>query len=318
MCRLLGYCSRGEAALADLIGDEGLCDLTALSALHSDGWGMAWYTDGEPVIRKSPLRADDEPEYDKLARQPLSDLGLLHLRWATPGLGISDSDSHPFRYGPYVLAHNGAIHPQDRLDELLPPDWRGHPGSSTDSERYFLLIMSRLAAAGGDMLAAIAAAAASIERRFSPNSLNAILLSPAKLYAISWHDPAKVPEAQLRLRGYGDQPDKIASYFDLAYRASADAVVVASSGWPQPGWTPLPNRHVLVADRATRQVQVLPLAGALSPGQVGGAVAAAVPLPAVPPMAVPPMAVPPVAVPSWPATATAGSCRTGKFTERAM
>src|SRR5712691_1622439 len=171
MCRLLGYCSRGEAALADLIGDEGLCDLTALSALHSDGWGMAWYTCGEPVIRKSPLRADDEPEYDKLARQPLSDLGLLHLRWATPGMGISEGDSHPFRYGPYVLAHNGAIHPQDRLDELLPPDWRHPPANTTDSERYFLLIMSRLAA-GGDMIAAIAAAAASIERRFSPNSLN--------------------------------------------------------------------------------------------------------------------------------------------------
>ena len=80
MCRLLGYCSRGEAALADLIGDEGLCDLTALSALHSDGWGMAWYDGGEPVIRKSPLRADDEPEYDKLARQCAAE-GVDHTRY---------------------------------------------------------------------------------------------------------------------------------------------------------------------------------------------------------------------------------------------
>jgi predicted glutamine amidotransferase len=270
MCRLLGYCSRREAALADLVGEESFYDLTALSALHSDGWGMAWYSGGEPVFRKSPLRADEEPEFDKLARQPLSDLGLLHLRWATPGLGVSERNSHPFRYGPYVLAHNGAIHPQDRLDQLLPPDWERRLGGTTDSERYFLLIMSRLAAAGGDadggdMVAAIAAAAASIERRFSPNSLNAILLSPAKLYAVNWHDPAKVPDAQLRQRGYGDRPDEIATYFDLAYRASADAMVVASSGWPQPGWIPLPNRHVLVADRATLDVQVLPLQDALSP-----------------------------------------------------
>jgi predicted glutamine amidotransferase len=296
MCRLLGYCSRGEAALADLIGEEAFYNLTALSALHSDGWGMAWYSGGEPVFRKSPLRADEEPEFDKLARQPLSDLGLLHLRWATPGLGINEGNSHPFRYGPYVLAHNGAIHPQDRLGQLLPPDWERRLGGTTDSERYFLLIMSRLAAAGADaagedeggnaagedeggnaagedaaggnaagqdMVAAIAAATASIERRFSPNSLNAILLSPATLYAINWHDPAKVPDAQLRQRGYGHRPDEIATYFDLAYRASGDAMVVASSGWPQPGWTPLPNRHVLVADRATLDVQVLPLGDAL-------------------------------------------------------
>jgi predicted glutamine amidotransferase len=259
MCRLLGYCSDDEVALADLIGDEGLGGFTALSALHSDGWGMAWYENGEPVVRKSPMRADGEPEYDKLARQPLGDLGLLHLRWATPGLGINDRNSHPFRYGPYVLAHNGAIHPQDALPELLPPNWERQLGGTTDSERYFLLIMSRLAPHDGDMVAAIADAAADIERRFSPNSLNAILLSPDKLYAVNWHDPAKVPDAQLRLRGYGDRPDEIATYFDLAYRAGSDAVVVASSGWPQPGWTALPNRHVLVAERASRATQVLPL-----------------------------------------------------------
>ena len=44
--------------------------------------------------------------------------------------------------------------------------------------------------------------AADIDRRFSPNSLNAILLAPDKLYAINWHDPARVPEAELRRRGF--------------------------------------------------------------------------------------------------------------------
>ncbi len=259
MCRLLGYCSRGEVPVAHLMGDEGFHDFTALSALHGDGWGMAWYEAGQPQIRKSPLCAEGAPEFDKLAQQPLGDLGLLHLRWATPGLGISDSNCHPFRYGPYVLAHNGAIHPQHRLPELLPPEWERQLAGSTDSERYFLGIMSRLAAHDGDMAAAIASTAAGIERMFSPNSLNAILLSPEKLYAISWHDPAKVPEAQLRLRGYGDRPDEIAAYFDLAYRVTDDAIVVASSGWPQPGWTPLPNRHLLVADRSTLRTSVLPL-----------------------------------------------------------
>jgi predicted glutamine amidotransferase len=272
VCRLLGYCSRDRASLAGLIGDEGLRDFTALSALHSDGWGMAWYDEAEPEIRKSLGRADSEPQYARLAHQPLGDLGLVHLRWATPGLPVSDRNTHPFRYGSYVLAHNGAIHPQARLGEMLPPEWGRRLGGTTDSERYFLQLMWRLEERGGDMVAAIADTAADIDRRFEPNSLNAILLSPEKLYAISWYHPDKVPDEQLRLRGYGDRPDEIAAYFHLAYRATADAVVVASSGWPMPGWTPLPRGHVLVTDRATLRTSVLaipPRAGLPVPRDCG-------------------------------------------------
>ena len=260
MCRLLGYCARDEAAVADLIGEEGLDALIALSELHADGWGAAWYEGSgpEPVIRKSPLRAD-EPEFDKLARQPLSDLGLMHLRWATPGLAVNDLNTHPFRYGRYAFAHNGAVHPQERLGEILPRAWEAQAAGTTESERYLLLIMSRLQANGSDMVTAIAGAAAQIERQFAPNSLNAILLSPRYLYGISWHDRDKVPAARLRQRGYENRPDEIACYFDLAYQATGDAVVLASSGWRQEGWTQLPNRHVLVVERSTLTTRILPL-----------------------------------------------------------
>jgi len=257
MCRLLGYCSSREASLEDLIGADGLREFTGLCALHGDGWGMAWYEGAEPVVRKSPIRADSAPEYDKLAREPLADLGLVHLRWATPGLGVNELNSHPFRHGQYMFAHNGAIHPQNRLPEMLPEQWELQLAGTTDSERYFLLIMSRLASHGGDMVAAIAEAAADIDSRFEPNSLNAILLTPDRLYSISWHHGDRVPEAKLRASGY-DQPE-VAAYFDLAYLATDSAVVVASSNWPQPGWTPLPNRHVLVTDRRTLDSRVLPL-----------------------------------------------------------
>ena len=104
---------------------RGLGAFTALSHLHCDGWGMAWYDADRPQVRKSPRRAAEEPEYAKLAQGALGDLGLLHLRWATPGLGIGDPNSHPFRFGPYTFAHNGAIHPQDQLGEMLPAEWEG-------------------------------------------------------------------------------------------------------------------------------------------------------------------------------------------------
>jgi hypothetical protein len=120
-----------------------------------------------------------------------------------------------------------------------------------------LLIMSLLRKHG--VVSAVAAAASDIERRFAPNSLNAILLSPRYLYGISWHNRAKVPEAKLRERGYGGRPADIAAYFDLSYKASPDAVIVASSGWQRAGWTPVPNRHVLVVERGTLSVQLLAL-----------------------------------------------------------
>ena len=102
------------------------------------------------------------------------------------------------------------------------------------------------------MVAAIADTTADIEERYAPNSLNAILLTPDKLYAISWHDPARVPAPQLRARGYADRPDEIACYFDLAYRADrglggggqlglADAGLDAAAAPPRPGGTTGPR-----------------------------------------------------------------------------
>jgi predicted glutamine amidotransferase len=259
MCRVLGYCSRRRAAVASLLTEEGLRDFTALSAFHADGWGMAWYNAGGPQLRKSARRAEEEPEYARLAHRALGDLGLVHLRWATPGLGIGGHNSHPFRYGPYTFAHNGAIHPQDRLSEMLPSEWERRLAGTTDSERYLLHIMWRLEARRGDMIAAIADTVASIAARYAVNSLNAVLLSPATMYAISWHDPARIPADELRRRGIGSTPEDIAGYFYFAYRATGDAVVAASSGWPQPGWTTLPNGSVLAVDRTTLNTSVFSL-----------------------------------------------------------
>jgi predicted glutamine amidotransferase len=264
MCRLLGYCSPGSAPVANLLTEEGLRGFTALSAFHGDGWGMAWYNTDGPHVQKSTRRAEDEPDYGRLTHRALGDIGLVHLRWATPGLGIGYHNSHPFRYGPYTLAHNGAVHPQDRLGEMLPAGWERRLTGTTDSERYLLHIMWRLERRGGDVVAAIADTVASIGSRYAVNSLNAILLSPDKMYAISWHDPARIPEAELRRRGLASTPEEIAGYFHLAYRMTADAVVAASSGWPQPGWTVLPNKSVLVVDRATLEMSAFSLDSAAS------------------------------------------------------
>jgi predicted glutamine amidotransferase len=256
MCRLLGYCSRADASVVELIGEPGLDAFTSLSRWHGDGWGMAAQDGAELQVAKSPRRAADDPDYQRLAKERLGDTGLVHLRWATPGLAVQDRNSHPFTRDGFALAHNGAIHPQSRLPELLPPDWERQLTGSTDSERYFLHIMSGLETRGGDVVAAVADTVRRIRASYLPNSLNAILLAPDALYAISWHDPERIPYASIRERGSPEDP---AGYFNLAYQATPDAVVVASTGWPQEGWNVIPNGSVLRLDRGTLGTSVVAL-----------------------------------------------------------
>ncbi|MBO0788340.1 MAG: class II glutamine amidotransferase [Actinobacteria bacterium] len=267
MCRLLAYCAAGPVSAADVMGEAGFSDFTALSEFHSDGWGAAWYDGDRLDVRKSHRRAAGDPLYQRLGHSRLGDAGLLHLRWATPGMPLRSRDAHPFRHGGLAMAHNGAIHPQDRLGELLPAAWEQRLTSGSDSERYFLHVMSRLDAHGGDLPAAVADTAARIRRGFRPNSLNAVFLAADAVYAVSWHDPANIPAAALLDRGYTGPPEYLAGYFHLSYRVTEQAVVVASSGWPQRGWELLPNGSVLVIDRATRSTRVEPLPeDSLTPG----------------------------------------------------
>jgi predicted glutamine amidotransferase len=256
MCRLLGYSTVTKASLAEIMGEDGLTEFTRLSDFHGDGWGMAWNDGQQLCVEKSPQRAVGEPAYAELAHSRLGDQGLVHLRWATPGLPVETCNTHPFRRGGVAMAHNGAIHPQDRLGELLPSAWERQLTGATDSERYFLHVMYRLEERDGDMIAALEDTAARIGELFSVNSLNAVFLTPDALYAICCYWPERIPHAALAARGVDGPTD---SYFDLAYLETVTGVVVASSGWSQDGWAPLPNRHVLVVDRVTQRAKVVPL-----------------------------------------------------------
>ena len=258
MCRLLGYCSSDNASVADLLG-PGFEDFTALSAAHADGWGKAALDDSELKLERSPRQASTDPEYRSLAAKNLGDIGLVHLRWATPGLPIEQRNSHPFRNRDFVLAHNGAIRPQDKLPAMLPPEWEAQVTGTTDSERYFLSIMSRIGPREGGVVAAIADAVAHIRQEFQPNCLNAILFSPETLYAVCWFNPELIPYEYLRDRAPKMPEADVAGYFNLACQVTGDAVVVASTGWPQPGWQVMPNGSVLTVDRATRAVSLTSL-----------------------------------------------------------
>jgi glutamine amidotransferase len=151
MCRLYGQHGHPGADLC-----EPLCSaqnaLRFQSHQHPHGWGIGWYEDGDPVIRRGLLPAHADQAFVRAAREACSAVVVAHVRDASVG-PVSAENTHPFHHGRWLFAHNGTVARYKRsrrlreallaeIDADLRPALRGE----TDSERCFLLFLSRLRA----------------------------------------------------------------------------------------------------------------------------------------------------------------------------
>ena len=241
MCRLLGFVSRRPTTLRELLGEEELAEFTELSLKHGDGWGFAWATAAGVEVQKAPDAARESSLFAAVAAEQQADLGLLHLRWATLGLGVVPENTHPFTDGRIAFAHNGSVKPPESLDSFIPTDLAALRRGTTDSERYFLATLG--AARVGNPVTALDRTAARIAEECAFSSVNAMIATPDELHVINLFDPAaEAREAEPH-------------YYRIGYRVDADSVVVSSSGWGS-GWTFLENGEMLTVDRATCDVRI--------------------------------------------------------------
>jgi predicted glutamine amidotransferase len=242
MCRLLGWVTRRPTTLRDLLDEQDLRDFTELSSRHCDGWGVGRATETGAKVHKRPDPARSSRAFDAWARGHAGDLGIAHLRRATMGLHVGIENTHPFTDGRIAFAHNGSILSPSSLDRLIAPDVARLRRGTTDSERYFLALLSRMAD-GATPREALHETVADIERTSPFTSLNCLLMTPGELIALSYHDP----DGALEQEG----PD----YYHLRYRVTDDAVVVSSSGWGR-DWQHLANGDLLVVRRGSLEVTV--------------------------------------------------------------
>lgn len=261
LCRLLGYVTERPTSAIDGLGAESFQAFTSLSAVHGDGWGMAWREPGGNGTRAttSPISAAHDARYAELAAQGLGDAGLVHLRWATDGLTVRPENTHPFTGEGYAFAHNGSIAPIDKLETLLSEQSLAALEGDTDSERYFRFVVQRVQEAG-DERAGVTGAVAILRDYFPEASLNGLLLSPTHLFAVHVNSTAQTPLDDLRELFGSDEAMPIGhatNYFDMSYRCSPGAVHVVSSGLAEDGWQPLPPDSVLAIDLNTRQIDIL-------------------------------------------------------------
>lgn len=154
--------------------------LAALSVEHPDGWGVARREDGDWTIDKSVNQALGCPSFERVARSTRARVVIAHIRKRTVG-ATALSNTHPFRRGRFVLAHNGTADSQwlarrssrERLAEIE---------GDTDSERLFAFVMTRIDEAG-DASEGVRVAAAALRGAPEVGAVNFLLSDGVDLHA---------------------------------------------------------------------------------------------------------------------------------------
>lgn len=244
MCRLLGMVSRVHASLEAHLG-EYLTLFAELSSQHTDGWGLAvWNEQDDLVVAKELIPARSSQLFWSMVKSERVDAAVLHLRRASPGMAVSIDNTHPFVAGSAAFAHNGLFDPVAPVDDLIR-ELGGLPSvGTTDSERYFHLLLATMRVE--DPVSAFRTTAERIDALAETVvSLNAILLTSQALYAFARSDQRATSTAE-----HSD------GTYQMYLRRTDDTVIVASDGWQadQQGWEPLTDGTIVEVSRTDTSV----------------------------------------------------------------
>jgi predicted glutamine amidotransferase len=113
--------------------------------MHGHGWGVAHYSDGQPLIEKDTWAAHHGEHFQKKVARLYAHTVVAHVRRATVG-PPSIENIHPFLYGRWTFAHNGTVPHFDqmraRLLEHTDPVQRASLNGQTDSEHIFHYLLT--------------------------------------------------------------------------------------------------------------------------------------------------------------------------------
>jgi predicted glutamine amidotransferase len=150
---------------------------------------------------------------------------------------VNENNTHPFTYKDITFIHNGSISPATVLDPLTDKKYLELAKGTTDSERYFLFLLTQIEKHG--FIEGVKAGLTYIKNNCSYSAINMMIVNSEYFIAACIYNQDKIPEK------FKTDTD----YYHLKYTTHDGQVVVASSGWNQEGWTDLPNGSVLVVDR---------------------------------------------------------------------
>ncbi|MCO6435475.1 MAG: class II glutamine amidotransferase [Phycisphaerae bacterium] len=137
--------------------------------LNGDGFGIAWYVPKhslQPALFRSMSPAWSNRNLVSLSRVTESECILAHIRAATLGLAVSESNCHPFASGRFAFMHNGDIGAfrriRRKLIESLSDRAFNTVQGAMDSEYVFAVLLDEIGF--GDLPRTVAALADGVRR----------------------------------------------------------------------------------------------------------------------------------------------------------
>lgn len=152
MCRLYGMrASHPTEVFCELVEAQNSLirqsEEDARGLVNDDGWGIGLLVGDELRCAREVGPASESEEYRRDAAAAAATLALAHVRRATVGSPAA-ANTHPFRRGRSLLAHNGHIgafgQVRERILAELRTEDREAIAGTTDSEHFFHLLLSRL------------------------------------------------------------------------------------------------------------------------------------------------------------------------------
>lgn len=158
MCRLAAYLGSPIALKRFLIDPSHSLLIQARQPremsygnLNADGYGFGWFADaGAPAIYTQATPIWTDANLPHLARTLVNDLWIGHIRSATPGTPVNQSNAQPFCDDELLFAHNGfvtdfAVTLRPPIRQFLDPRIDAAIQGNTDSEHLFALLRHLLA-----------------------------------------------------------------------------------------------------------------------------------------------------------------------------
>lgn len=182
MCRMFGLVAQHAVSARALLRDAPR-SLRVLAAEHRDGWGVALRTETDWIVHRSTACAMECGEFASVAEGAAARVAIAHVRQKTVG-GTSLANTHPFRRGPFVFAHNGSVTATATaaLAARTSPERRAEVEGETDSERLFAFVLTRIDE-HGDVERGVVAAVRELHAVGELGSANFLLSCGARLFA---------------------------------------------------------------------------------------------------------------------------------------
>jgi glutamine amidotransferase len=203
-------------------------DMRGGGTINADGFGAGWYPEpGGPATRyrsKQPMWSDTS--FAAVAAATSSGAVLAAARSATVGMPVTEAAAAPFGEGRWLFSHNGVIrgwpHSVAALAETLPVTDLLTLDAPTDAALLWALVRDRLRA-GADPGDALSGVVVDVAAAAPGSRLNLLLTDGVGIWATAW-------------------------YHALSVRTDERSALVASEPLDiDPGWRPVPDRHLVTA-----------------------------------------------------------------------